>query len=223
MMLLAMDTSTRKIGLALYDGVRVCSERVWSSKRYHTVELAPALAEMLAKAEIEITDLDAIGVATGPGSFTALRIGLALAKGLALSQHIDLMGIPTLDAVAAAQHIRDTKMAAVLEAGRERLAVGWYRVENGKWQSTGELDNLTLDEFADAISEPTFICGELNAKVRRRLERKYKNALLASPAQSLRRPAYLAELAWERWQSGRIDDPAALSPVYLHRGDPIPG
>lgn len=222
-MLLSIDTSTRAVGVALYDGVRVLSEMTWVSKNHHTVELAPAVAEALSRAGVEAGDLQAVGVALGPGSFTGLRIGLALAKGLAFSRHIPLIGIPTLDILAASQPVRDVPMAAVLEAGRKRLAVGWYRPEDGKWQSTGKLENLTLDEFVESISTPTLVCGELNAEARRRLERTHKNIILASPAQSLRRPAFLAELAWARWQAGKTNDPATLSPVYLHHGAPIPG
>jgi len=79
-MLLALDTSTRMVGLALYNGVQVLSETVWLSRDFHTVELAPAIASMLTRSEIKTTDLSALAVAIGPGSFTGLRIGLAFAK-----------------------------------------------------------------------------------------------------------------------------------------------
>jgi len=222
-MLLAIDTSTRMVSIALYDGSRVISELNWYSRSYHTVELAPAVADMMSKSEVVPSDLAAVGVATGPGSFTALRIGLALAKGLALSEHLPLIGIPTLDILAASQPASDLQLAAVLEAGRKRIAIGWYQVQDGKWQSTGELENLTIDEFADRIREPILVCGELDADARQRLNRKYKNVRLATPAQSMRRAAFLAELAWERWQAEDVDDIALLSPIYLHHGEPIPG
>jgi tRNA threonylcarbamoyladenosine biosynthesis protein TsaB len=222
-MLLAIDTSTRMVSIALYDGARVHSEMSWISHSYHTVELAPAVADMLTKATIAASDLSALGVAMGPGSFTALRIGLALAKGIVLSEHIPLIGIPTLDVLAASQPLSDLHLAAILQAGRKRVAIGWYLANQGSWQSTGELENMTLDEFADNIRQPTLVCGELNAEMRQRLGRKFKNVQLASPAQSMRRSAYLAELAWNRWQAGETDNPALLSPIYLHHGDPIPG
>ncbi len=222
-MLLAIDTSTRNIGIALYDGGRVLSEMFWSSPNYHTVELTPAVQSMLAKARLETKDLKAAGVALGPGSFTGLRIGLAFLKGLALSHHMPLIAIPTLDILASSQPIGSYSLAAVLEAGRKRLSVGWYRVGDEKWQPTGQLDNMCLDEFAETIHEPTWVCGELSDQVRSRLEQLGKNVQIASPAQSVRRPAILAELAWQRWQAGHIDNPATLAPQYLHSGSPIPG
>ena len=90
------------------------------------------------------------------------------------------------------------------------------------WQADGELQVTTADELADDIRKPTIVCGELTADERQRLARKRVNVLLASPAQCVRRPAVLAELAWERWQAGAQDDAATLAPIYLHVADPIP-
>ena len=222
-MLLALDTSTRTVGVALYDGVQVLSESVWNSKDYHTVELAPAVAETLSKSGVNIEDLQALVVALGPGSFTGLRIGLALAKGIALVRHLPLIGIPTLDVLAASQPLDDLPLAAVLRAGRGRLAVGWYKAENSAWHSNGDIEILTPEELTQRIQSPTLVCGELEEEERRVLGRKRKNVTLASPAQSLRRPAFLAELGWRRWQQEDVDDPATLAPFYLHYNEPIPG
>jgi tRNA threonylcarbamoyladenosine biosynthesis protein TsaB len=228
-MLFALDTSTRTIGLALYDGVQVVCETTWTSRDYHTVELAPALADTLARAGVQMADLKVLAVALGPGSFTGLRIGLALAKGIALARHLPLIGIPTLDALAASQPVRDLPLVAILHAGRGRLAVGWYRPTENGWQSSAPAEALDVLRLARRIQRPTLVCGELTEEERRVLARKHKNVLLASPAQALRRPAYLAELAWQRWQNSSPAtaitpaDAAALSPIYLHIGDPIPG
>src|SRR5574338_1026705 len=102
-MLLAVDTSTAQVGLAIYDGSQVISEYAWRSSQRHTVELAPAVFELLTRCGLKMDDIRALGVALGPGSFTSLRVGLSLVKGLALSKHIPLVGIPTLDILAAAQ------------------------------------------------------------------------------------------------------------------------
>jgi len=228
--LLAIDTSTRTVGLAIYDGVQVLGEMSWSSRDYHTVELAPAVRGLLERCTLQPAELGALGVALGPGSFTGLRIGLALAKGIALAQNLPIVGLPSLDVLACAQPVEAGCLAAILRAGRGRLAVGWYQpaagrdiAQAGAWQATGRIEVLTPEELGERIQEPTQVCGELNEEERRLLGRKRKNVLLASPAQSLRRPSFLAELAWQRWQSGRVDDPATLSPVYLHYNEPIPG
>jgi tRNA threonylcarbamoyladenosine biosynthesis protein TsaB len=221
--LLALDTSTRAVGLALYDGVQVLNENVWTSQDYHTVELAPAVAEALLKAGLSGDALGALAVALGPGSFTGLRIGLALAKGLALVRHLPIIGVPTLDALAEAQPHSDLPLAAVLRAGRGRLAVGWYIVSQQAWKSVKAVEVLTPEELVQRIETPTVVCGEFTEEERKLLSHKHPEIQLASPAWSLRRPSFLAELAWKRWQSGKTDDPASLAPIYLHYNDPIPG
>lgn len=226
-MLLAVDTSTRNIGLALYQEDRLLHETVWVSQNYHTMQLAPAVHEALALSGLQSDDLQAVAVATGPGSFTGLRIGMALAKGLALARHLPLVGIPSLDIVAASQPVEDLPMVAVLRIGRGRLAGCSYRSEKVPrsskfaWRASGALENFTAESLSERLSEPTIICGELSEEDRLILRRNRQLALLASPAWSVRRPAFLAELAWKRWQSGDTDDPAQLTPIYLHHGDPI--
>ena len=229
-MLLAIDTSTAQIGLALYDGAQVPGEFVWHSGLHHTQELAPALAELLARTEVKIDKITALGVALGPGSFTSLRVGLAFAKGLVLARHMPVVGIPTLDVVAAAVPLTDPsansgqrrRLAAVVQAGRGRLAVGWYRAGEDGWQAEGPGMVMTADELAEKIHKPVLVCGELSADDRQRLARKFKNVTLASPAQCVRRPAILAELAWLKWQAGKVDTAASLAPIYLHVAGGLP-
>jgi tRNA threonylcarbamoyladenosine biosynthesis protein TsaB len=221
-MLLAVDTSTSWIGLALYDGVRVLGEMTWQSKSHHTVELSPGVNQLFARCGVRASDLNALGVAIGPGSFTSLRIGLALVKGMALALRIPVVGVPSLDILAAAQPVRELQLAAVLQAGRGRLAVVWYEVKNGAWQSCSEPQITTAEELVLQLNKPTWVVGEMNASERQVLARRRKNAIIASPAQSMRRPSYLAEIAWDRWRAGQIDEVVALSPIYLHVAEAIP-
>ncbi len=221
-MLLAIDTSTAQTGLALYDGVRVVSELVWYSRLTHSRELAPALVGLLGRVGVDVDALRAVGVAIGPGSFTSLRVGLAFAKGLTLGRALPLIGVPTLDVVAAAVPLpsagseRPPRLAAVLQAGRGRLALVWYRPSEDGWQAETSAQVTTAEELAAKIRRPTIVCGELTEEDIRHLRRKFKNVRLASPAQCVRRPSLLAELAWKRWQAGAVDSPAGLAPIYLH-------
>jgi tRNA threonylcarbamoyladenosine biosynthesis protein TsaB len=215
-MLLAIDTSTAQIGMALYDGSSIPGELFWQSHAHHTEQLAPALAGLLERAGLTIASIRALGVAIGPGSFTSLRVGLAFAKGLTLARHLPLMGIPTLDIVAAGVPLADRKLAAVVQAGRSRLAVGWYKPAPSGWKPEGPATTMTAEELEQKIRRPVIICGELTALDRHHLARKYVNVIIASPAQCVRRPGILAELAWDRWVAGKTDTPAGLAPIYLH-------
>ncbi|MFN2216031.1 MAG: tRNA (adenosine(37)-N6)-threonylcarbamoyltransferase complex dimerization subunit type 1 TsaB [Anaerolineales bacterium] len=216
MNLLALDTSTSQTGLALYAEDRILGELSWFSHYRQTVELAPAIDDLLHRLDIKPDALAAIGVAIGPGSFTSLRVGLALAKGLSMARHIPLIGIPSLDILAAGIPVVDLPLAAVLQAGRGRLALGWYHAVSGTWQSDGAPKITTAEELVKQINSPTLVCGELQPEERQRLARKYRNVTIPSPANCVRRPGILAELAWNRWKAGQIDPAAPLAPIYLH-------
>ena len=221
-MLLAVDTSTAWTGLALYDGASVLGEICWSTRNHHTVELAPAVQRLLQQTGLPVNKIECLGVALGPGSFTSLRIGLALVKGMALSLKIPVVGIPTLDFLAAAMPVSDLPLAAVLKAGRGRLALVWYAARNGHWQPQSEPQVVLIDEFAEKIEEPILVCGELSGEERHTLAKKRKLVHLASPAQSARRPSFLAEMAWERWKTGKTAEVVSLAPIYLHIAEIIP-
>ncbi len=221
-MLLAVDTSTAQVGLAVYDGPQgqVISEYAWRSSQRHTVELVPAINELLARSGLAMDDIRALGVALGPGSFTSLRVGLSLVKGFALARRLPLIGIPTLDILAAAQPLSKLPLLVAIQAGRGRLAAGWYKRSKGTWKAKGPARVVTAQALAEEVKSPVNMCAELTGGERQTLA---TNAAiqLASPAQSVRRPALLAEQAWARWQAGDIDDRATLAPIYLHVAEPI--
>ena len=222
-MLLALDTSTQWIGLALYDGVQVLGEEIWQTHNHHTVEIAPAIQRLMSRCSVLPSALEGIGVALGPGSFTSLRIGLAVAKGMALALRLPVAGIPSLDVLAAGQPLRDLPLAAVLQSGRNKLALGWYDVVDGTWKSRGEAEVTTAEALTASIHKPTLVAGELTAAERQTLARKRRNVLLATPAQSIRRPAVLAELAWARLKAGQADEINSLAPIYLRTIEAIAG
>lgn len=218
-MLLAIDTATRYAGLALYDGERVLSEETWRTANYHTVELMPAIVRMLERQGSSVEALQAVGVALGPGSFTGLRIGMGVAKGLVLARETPLLGVPTLKTVAYPHFSRRrVAICAVVEAGRTRLCVQIYRRRRGRWQPTDEPRLTTPEGLCQMPEVTTLFCGEIDAALSALLqERLAEKAIVASPAASLRRAGYLAELAWARFRQGEADDPDTLSPIYLQQ------
>ena len=220
-MLLAVDTSTSLVGLALYDGDTVLGEMMWTTKQHHTTELSPALSGLLKRCGVTMASVHALGVAIGPGSFTSLRVGLSLIKGIALARSLPVIGIPTLDVIAAAQPLAKQPLVTVLQAGRTRVAYSVYKSDKKEWQTEGGVRSGTLDELLNEIESPTLMAGELTSDERKKIA-KIKKVQLASPVLCVRRPAVLAELAWKRWQDNDVDDAATLAPIYLHvAGTPI--
>lgn len=221
-MLLAIDTSTHWIGIALYDGTAVISEHVWQTHDHHTIELAGAIEQILEDHEVQPVNLTVLAVATGPGSFTSLRIGLALVKGMGLSLKIPILGIPSLDILAAAIPVGNNPLLAVLQAGRGRLAVARYEPHQDGWRPISQPTICDINGLFELMNGATMVAGELDESQRHLLSDRRKHIFLASPAMSLRRPSYLAEMAWKRFVAGEKDDPLSLSPIYVHIAEPIP-
>lgn len=215
-MILAIDTATRWAGLALHDGTAVIAEHGWRCANNHTIELPPAINDMLHRAGLTPADLSAIAVAIGPGSYTGLRVGMALAKGLALANGLPLIGIPTLDIVAAAFDQRAGQLMVVAEAGRRRISVAAYIwQEKTGWQLHWGPDNDTWDNLLAKLEEPTTFAGEIAPEAAKKIRAAGSQFRVERPSRSVRRAGCLAELAWERFRKGDVDDAAALAPVYM--------
>jgi len=216
-LLVAIDTATQYAGLAVFDGNEVLSESFWHANRNHSVELAPELVRMLDRQGATATDVGAVAVALGPGSFTGLRIGLSLAKGLATAQRIPILGVPTLD-VLAFQHAEQRRpIWSVIQAGRSRICAARYERRRGRWRQHSEIHLTTIEGLAELITGRCLVCGELGrAETTYIAEHNDQDIQFAIPSQSMRRPACLAELAWRRFERGESDDIATLSPIYIH-------
>jgi tRNA threonylcarbamoyladenosine biosynthesis protein TsaB len=216
-MILAIDTATRYAGIALYDGQAVLFEENWRSCESHTRELTPAIARALAQQGVRPDDLSGLVVSLGPGSFTGLRIGLSVAKGMAFVTGKPLLGIPTLDSVGYACACRDRRAIAVIEAGRGRFCTATYLRTNGLLERLDEYRIAAPDELLAGVELPVCVCGEIGEALRQYLRAQFGEAVeLPSPAESLRRAGFLAEMGWQRLQRGERDNPASLSPIYLH-------
>jgi tRNA threonylcarbamoyladenosine biosynthesis protein TsaB len=217
-LLLAIDTATKTIGVGLHDGSQVLAEAIWRSDQYHTVELAPEVALLLRRVQSTPNQLTAVAVVKGPGSYTGLRIGMALAKGLALVHNLPLVGVMTFETLARQQPRRPEAMLAVIEAGRKRIVAMWYKWGRRGWQSQGNAFNSTWENVIQAIDEPAYVCGDIPPKIRIQLEEETL-ARAAQPSLCIRRPSELAELAWEALRSGNHRDPAKVRPIYINEAD----
>lgn len=216
-MLLAIDTATRQASVALYDERGVRAEMSWYSADNHSVELMPRIADMLAQQQIEPAALKGVAVAIGPGSFTGLRIGLSVAKGLAVGRGIAVLGIPTLDILAQAMTGQRMPVRAVLEIGRGRYVIADYRVGRDQWHRTSKDRLVSRDELTSGIKERTLFIGEIDTTTREAIVNELESSAVLVPlAAQFRRAGFLAELGWQRLQRGERDDPVTLAPIYLH-------
>lgn len=215
-MILALDTATRWTGLALHNGTRVVAEQGWSSKYTQTVELTPAIDRLLTTADVKVADLRAISVAIGPGSYTSLRVGLAVAKGLSMAHQIPLIGISTLDIISAAIGLRTGSLVVVIEAGRKRVIAGTYRWQEKKgWQASERPIIETWETLLFHLETSTTFAGEISPEAAKLIRASKKPFYMVPAAASVRRSGYLAEIGWQRLRRGHVDDAATLAPTYL--------
>lgn len=225
-MLLAIDTATRIMSLALHDGQTLLAEQTWHTADYHTAELAPAVEQMLKMCAVPASSLTAVAVSTGPGSYTGLRIGVALAKGMASARGVPLVGVPTLDIIAAGQPYFSSShtLAVVLQAGRSRLIVKTYRWRKGRWTAHSEAALVENWEALIAQSEgPTCVTGEVDTAGKAALESPGARDLpveVISAAFRLRRAGFLAEEALHQLKEGKKPfKPAHVLPLYIKTKD----
>ncbi len=230
-MLLGIDTATRWASVALYDGEFIIAECAWRSRENHTVELMPQIEHVLRLAHVSRGDLTAVAVTLGPGSFTGLRVGMSVAKGLALAGGIPLLGVATLDTVAQPFAYQSFPFWAVIPAGRGRYSLARYRSKDGAVERSSDyhlvdgaqLAHLVLNgggTSTEAIAPgPAFVCGEIDHRLKRTLSEQLGGRVGITLLSTNRaRAGVLAEMAWSRWDRGEADDVASLAPMYMPTG-----
>jgi tRNA threonylcarbamoyladenosine biosynthesis protein TsaB len=217
--MLAIDTATDLVGIALapvaVDGGEAGAELQWKAPRRQTTTLLAQIDALMRLQDLQLTDLGAVAVSTGPGSFNALRVGLSAAKGLCFGLDIPIFGIGALDALAYQFRDAGKPVRAFIEAGRGRVVTGDYLFRDGVPHLRDRLEHRERARLAEALFEPTIIAGELAADDAALLAGQ-PYALVPSPSARRRRPGTLLDIAAARWQAEAADDLHELEPIYVH-------
>ena len=220
-MLLAIDTSSRYGAAALADAAgAVIEARLWRSTANHTAQLLPAVAQLLAAQGIPAAELAGVAVALGPGPFSALRVGVSAAKGLALAAGFPIVGIDTLALEAGPHLTRDGIVAAWLDAGRGEVAAARFDARGARAGPDVIAAPETL--LRDEPSPPRgalIYCGEAAYSRRNTLRELAGNCGPSPPAVAPWTPAarlwQLAQDGAARLDRGAVSDLATLQPYYL--------
>lgn len=225
-MLLSIDTSSRYGGAALAgsDG-QVIEARMWRSTANHTAQLMPAVTELLTARGVRAAELTGVAVAMGPGPFSALRVGVSAAKGLAMAGGFPIVGVDTL--LLEAWRYLDLRIfgqpsgprgpVSWLDAGRNEVAAGSFgdggeRLRDDRVASPAEL----LQQDAEGPLA-TVYCGEAAWERRDEITSLAGDAsgCVVMPWTPADRLWALAEVAARRMSEGQSDDLATLQPYYL--------
>lgn len=211
-MFLAIDTSTSYAGIALGAEGRLVSLHSWFSSVSHTVELMPAIAESLRSQGLSAGDLTGIAVALGPGGFSALRVGMSVAKGLAMTARKPVVGVGTLDLEAFPYLNSGMPVCALLDAGRQEVASAHFGPDGRRAREDMICPPQALFE---AVTQTTIFCGEgMQTRVQTVTEGLGTLAVVVKPAPGSRLWALL-EMGGQRLAAGEVDDLDSLQPNYL--------
>jgi tRNA threonylcarbamoyladenosine biosynthesis protein TsaB len=199
-LLLAVDTSGKNGSLALaraeQNAFQVL-ELVPLAGRMYSAQLIPSLQEALARQRLKKTDIDAFAVASGPGSFTGLRVGLSTAKALSEVLHKPIAAVSVLEAAARVTNV-DTHVIVALDAGRKQVFVGDYNFSSKQRQET----LVTWEEFFALARTST--------------------ARLFSPDATVRESAAAHHLVLETMEMPQADAFARIGYEKLLAGDTTP-
>lgn len=216
-LLLAIDTSTRMASAALARPEGLVAEYTWQSGMNQTRQLLPVIHALLGENGLTVEQLTAVAVASGPGSFNGLRVGMATAKGFAYSLSIPLLAATTLEVAAYPHAAAPWPVLAVQDAGRKEVAWAVFRdVPDSGWTRLVPEHITPPDALLKAVRGRTLVCGEPPEWLLPAL-RERKGVVLPPAAARVRRAAALAALAWRRLDAGEIEDLNSLEPLYLRR------
>lgn len=220
-MILAIDTSTMQVGVALGEGngteVRGAVRLV--GERRHAEQLAPAIRALCDWTGVELAALDAIAVGVGPGLFTGLRVGVTTANVMAQALGVPVIGVPGLDLVAHPLRHSSRTIVAILDARRGEVFHARYRPTAGgvlreSEYAVGAVDTL-VSELA-ALDVDLLLAGDGVARYEQELA-ALERAELAGPDFAEPSVTALIELA-----SARLDGETAfvaVTPMYLRESD----
>ena len=215
---LAIDTSTDIASLALSCEGNVVAETTWRAGQNHTLQLVPNLVDLLRLAKLDLAGISSLVIATGPGSFNGLRVGMSLAKGLAFALKIPLVGVSTLEVTAYPYAATMRPVCPIQDAGRGEIATALFQMKRGEWRRLIEEHITALDDLLRVVDVRTVFCGEIPDDVVLQIrERLGSKALITGGGGNIRRAGYLAELGWRRLKDGDFDHSPALQPLYLRR------
>lgn len=210
-MLLSLDSSAVTASVALTDGDRVIKSEFVNSGLTHSETLLPMVKRVMG--DNEFSNLDAVAITAGPGSFTGVRIGVATVKGIAFAGNIPCYGVSTLEAIAYNFVDENCIVCAVMDARRMQFYNAIFKVENGTVSRLTPDRAISIDDLRDELKQydSVIIAGDGAALCSQNIaldnceiaadDKIYQNALSVAKCVKNKKPIA----------------PTALMPVYLRQ------
>ena len=208
MRILALETSGFSGEVALLEGDQVVYEAMLTEGQRTAQSLAPGIAAALARTGWRAKDLGLVAVTIGPGSFTGLRVGVTTAKTFAYAAGCEVLGIDTLDVVAAqVPLVAERGLWAVIDAQRAQLFAKRFDSVAHRWQATAPAHIVSGDDWLQQLGDDMATGEGL---------KRFPPPHNVVPRELWQpRAATVGQLAWHEYQSGHRDDLWTLAPHYL--------
>ncbi len=210
----AIDSSSDLAGVALVDDGVLLVETTWRTHQNHSKELLPTVEWALARAQRSKSDIGALLVCTGPGSYAGLRVGISTAKALAYGLEASLVAVNRLEADAEPLALATgRRVVSIQAAGRAELAWAAYRAGEEGLHELSPPGLASLEALVETLSKDDIVCAELNSLSEAAIEALGRAAtLVAAPVP---RVGAIARLGLARWAAGALENPDSLAPLYL--------
>ena len=218
MLILAFETSAKAASVALLDDQKLLGESYQNTGLTHSQTLMVMAEDLLKQCGKTVSDVTAVAVAEGPGSFTGVRIGVAAAKGFAWGGQIPCYGVSTLEAMAASLGVYDGYVCACMDARRNQVYNAVFLATGGKLERVSEDRAIALADLKTELAQldgPIFLVGDGAALTHKTLSGEVANLVLPPEHRVHQRALGVALLAKAKMEAGETGDGNALTPNYL--------
>jgi tRNA threonylcarbamoyladenosine biosynthesis protein TsaB len=220
MNILAVDTATKSCSVAIIDTESIISEYTVNHQDTHSKFLMGMIRDILNIGHLSVEDIDGFAVTIGPGSFTGLRIGLSVVKGLALATSKPVVGVSSLEVLASQVSGSDKLICPMMDARRNEVYAARYRFKDLKIEIEKSPMAVSPDKAIQNINEPCILIGD-GATLYQDL---IKNALgqmavFTNFTQHFIRASTVGHIAMQRFNSNDTDDVSFIEPLYIRQSD----
>lgn len=216
MKLLGIDTTTKFLCLGLYADGKFCEYNLETGRNL-SVLLVPSIQRVLAAAGLKIADIGYFACGLGPGSFTGMRVGLAVIKGLSVVRDKPVIGISTLDILAKNVLLKDSLIVPALDARRGLIYCGSYKFERGVLKRKSEYALLSLDGFIRKFGRSSpVILGDAVSLYGNKMKSCIKGARVLDTDHWFPKAHNLIALALARIKAKQFSSALSVKPIYLY-------
>lgn len=220
MIVLSIDSATESASCAVLSDEKLLGEISLNNKKQHSVVLMPLVDNLLKSLQLTIKDIDGFVVSKGPGSFTGLRIGMSMIKGLSQGSKKPFISISSLDALAYNMAYTNGIICPILDALRDNVYTAFYTFEGENLVKQTDYMALHIDDLISMLKnqdKPVTFIGDAVDKFRGILSEQSEKYFFAPKHLNLVRASSLGELGIKQLSKGNFDDLYTSAPIYLRK------